>query len=81
MPTILQLIQNDQLQASYALVYMPNKKRNRKRIATNCVFKKDSEQAAKQEAQPDKNLYPAIVCGPSRSSEGVILYYLIQWLD
>jgi hypothetical protein len=25
--------------------------------------------------------HPARVCGPSRSSEGFRLYYLVRWLD
>lgn len=81
MPTIQQLIQSDTMTSSYALVYIPNRQRSRNRFPDNCIFKKDSESEAKAAAQPAKNLYPAIVCGPSKSSEGLMLYYLIQWLD
>ena len=28
-----------------------------------------------------ENLHPAIVIGPSRSSEGFRLYYLVRWLN
>jgi hypothetical protein len=41
----------------------------------------ESEAAALEGANPGKNLYPARVIGPSRSSEGFRLYYLVCWLD
>lgn len=81
MLTIQQLIQNNTIDSFYALVYAPNRKRNRNRFPENCVFKMDSEEETKTAAKPEKNLYPALICGPSRSSEGLMLYYLIQWLD
>jgi len=37
--------------------------------------------AALEGANPGKNIYPARVIGPSRSSEGLRLYYLVCWLD
>ena len=81
MPTIQQLIQSQTMESRYALVYTPNRQRSRNRFPENCVFHKDSEQEAKTAADSKKNLYPAIVCGPSKSSEGLMLYYLVQWLD
>ena len=81
MPTIEQVIESKTINSFPALVYTPNRRRSRNRFPENCIFKKDSEQEAKTEAQPEKNLHPAVICGPSRSSEGVILYYLVQWLD
>ena len=63
----------------FALVYAP--RRHRKRFPDNCVFVMDSEAAALAGADPKKSLYPAKVFGPSRSSEGVLLYYLVSWLD
>jgi len=81
MPSIEQLIQSNTMQSFYALVYTPKREQSRNRFPDNCVFKMDSEQAAKMGAEPDKNLYPALICGPSRSSEGVMLYYLLEWLD
>jgi hypothetical protein len=81
MPTIQQLIQSNTIQSFYALVYTPNRQRSRNRFPENCVFKMDSEPEAKTAAKPEKNLYPALICGPSRSSEGIMLYYLVQWLD
>ncbi len=79
MPTIQQLMQGST--TFHALIYTPNKQNSRKRFPENCVFKMASEEEAKTEAQPDKNLYPALICGPSKSSEGHLLYYLIAWLD
>jgi hypothetical protein len=80
MPTIQHLIQGNTIKSFYALVYTPNRQRSRNRFPENCVFKMDSEEEAKKAAQPEKNLYPAFICGPSKSSEGLMLYYLIEWL-
>ena len=63
----------------YALVYAP--RRQRKRFPENCVHIVDSEEAALTGANPEKELHPAKVAGPSRSSEGFRLYYLVRWLD
>ena len=81
MPTIQQLLQSQTMKSCYALVYSPNRQRSRNRFPENCVFQMDSEPEAKTAAQPEKNLYPALVCGPSKSSEGLMLYYLVQWLE
>jgi hypothetical protein len=81
MPSIEQLIQSNTMHSCYALVYTPKREQSRNRFPENCVFKMESEQAAKMAAEPDKNLYPALIRGPSRSSEGVMLYYLLEWLD
>ncbi|MBI5782639.1 MAG: hypothetical protein HZA69_02745 [Gammaproteobacteria bacterium] len=63
----------------FALIYTP--RRVRDRFPENCVTVMDSEAAALSGADPTKNLYPARVIGPSRSSEGFRLYYLVCWLD
>ncbi len=63
----------------FALIYAPG--RSRDRFPENCVMVVDSEAAALEGADPEKNLYPARVIGPSRSSEGFRLYYLVGWLD
>ncbi|MGF1642755.1 MAG: hypothetical protein ACFCUJ_03870 [Thiotrichales bacterium] len=62
----------------FAVVYVP--KRNRKRFSANCVELFDSSEAARAAATPDNFRYPARVLGPSKSSEGQFLYYLIEWL-
>lgn len=63
----------------YALIYAPQSKR--KRFPENCVEVVASEAAALAGANLEKNLHPAVVAGPSRSSEGFRLYYLVRWLD
>ena len=47
----------------------------------NCVQAVESRAAAIAQADVGAKRYPAIVLGPSRSSEGYMLYYLVQWLD
>ena len=63
----------------FALIYAP--RRTRDRFPENCVTVVDSEAEARSGADSEKNLYPARVIGPSRSSEGFRLYYLVCWLD
>jgi hypothetical protein len=64
---------------SYAIVYAPRK--NRKRFPQNCVTIVADLKVAMQGIDTEKNLFPAKVLGPSRSSEGLMLYYLVEWLD
>ncbi len=66
-------------QERYAVVYVP--RRSRKRFAASCVTLVDSAAAALAAADPAARRYPAIVLGPSKSSEGQYLYYLVQWLQ
>jgi hypothetical protein len=63
----------------HALVYAPGHRRNR--FPENCVQLMPSEQDARARADRDKGLFAAKVLGPSRSSEGLRLYYLVNWLD
>ncbi|MDD5241616.1 MAG: hypothetical protein PHG47_07840 [Sulfuricella sp.] len=63
----------------YALVYAPSA--NRKRFPENCVTLKATEEEARAAADTAKKLIPAVVFGPSRSSEGFRLFYLVRWLD
>lgn len=67
------------LKERFAVIYTPKRQRNR--FPEHCVEVVDSEQAALAAAQTQKGLYPAKVVGPSRSSEGLQLYYLVNWLD
>jgi hypothetical protein len=62
----------------FAIVYAP--RRSRKRFAENCVTIVDSVKAAIEQSQTDNKQYAAKVLGPSRSSEGLMLYYLVDWL-
>ncbi len=61
-----------------AVVYMP--RRGRKRFPAGCVEVKESESAALESARPDEHRYAARVLGPSKSSEGQYIYYLVEWL-
>ncbi|MES9897887.1 MAG: hypothetical protein ABW148_02560 [Sedimenticola sp.] len=63
----------------FAVVY--TKKRGRKRFPENCVEIVTSEEEALDMSDSDSAKYPAIVVGPSRSSEGIRLFYLLEWLD
>jgi hypothetical protein len=63
----------------YAVVYAP--RRARDRFPDSCVTLADSADAARAAADPAQSRFPAVVLGPSRSSEGLMLYYLVQWLD
>ncbi len=62
----------------FAVIYAPRKKRTR--FPANCVeIKADATQAYADET-PDKKRYAARVHGPSKSSEGQFIYYLLDWL-
>ncbi|MGB1109149.1 MAG: hypothetical protein ACPG4N_02270 [Gammaproteobacteria bacterium] len=63
----------------FAVVYAPGKRR-KKRFPENCVSVFETQAQAMDAADADKNLHPGIVIGPSRSSEGLRLYYLVRWL-
>jgi hypothetical protein len=63
----------------YAVVYVPRRSRNR--FAASCVTIKDCAADALDDADADKKLYAARVSGPSKSSEGQLIYYLIEWLE
>lgn len=63
----------------YAVVYIP--KRSRNRFAANCVEIKASAAEALDDADPDNKRFAAQVSGPSKSSEGQYIYYLIAWLE
>lgn len=63
----------------YAVVQA--RKPGRQRFAEDCVEVVASEALARQGARPAEGLHAARVAGPSRSSEGVRLYYLVCWLE
>lgn len=62
----------------YAVVYVP--KRSRNRFHTGCVTIVESEQEAIEQGDEANKRYPAKVIGPSKSSEGQYVYYLVEWL-
>ncbi len=63
----------------YAVVYVP--KRSRNRFAANCVEIKSCAADALDEADPANKRFAARVSGPSKSSEGQFIFYLIEWLE
>ena len=71
--------QTNLLERKYAVVYSP--RRQRGRFPENCVEVMESKAAAIDASDPDNKRFPALVYGPSRSSEGFRLYYLLEWID
>lgn len=63
----------------FAVVYVP--RRSRKRFPAGCVTLFESREQALEAAQPAEHRYAARVLGPSKSSEGQILFYLLDWLQ
>lgn len=53
---------------------------SRKRFPESCVQPMPSAEAALAAADPAHDRHAAELMGPSRSSEGVRLYYLVRWL-
>jgi hypothetical protein len=64
---------------NFAVVYMPG--RARKRFPAGCVEVVDTLEQAVTRAEPSARRFAARVLGPSKSSEGQILFYLLEWLD
>ena len=62
----------------YAVIYTPRRSRNR--FPENCVRCYESAAEATAAADPANGHHAAKVVGPSRSSEGAMLYYLVSWL-
>ncbi len=62
----------------YAVVYIP--RRNRNRFAANCVAIKSNADAALAASDSRHKQFAAKVLGPSKSSEGQLIYYLLEWL-
>ena len=63
----------------YAVVHVP--KRSRSRFSANCVEIKSCAADALDDANPENKRFAARVSGPSRSSEGQFIYYLVEWLE
>lgn len=62
----------------YAVVYVP--KKSRKRFPSGCVTVVETAEKAVQQSNEANKQYPAKVIGPSKSSEGQYIYYLMEWL-
>ncbi|MGD8913858.1 MAG: hypothetical protein PVJ68_14110 [Candidatus Thiodiazotropha sp.] len=62
----------------FAVIYTPSQRR--KRFPENCVQPFGSAEEALAAASEQEDCHAAEVMGPSRSSEGFRLYYLLRWL-
>ncbi len=78
MPHVIVDPESISLQERFALIKTPRK--SRKRYPEGCVEIVDSLAAAQAAADPARNLHPAVVYGPSVSSESQRIYYLVRWL-
>ncbi|ESQ15010.1 MAG TPA: hypothetical protein DDY14_07245 [Chromatiaceae bacterium] len=78
MPQVIVDPESKSLAERFALIKSPS--RRRARFAEGCVTIVGSEQEAIQGRDEARKLMPAIVYGPSSSSEGQRLYYLVRWL-
>lgn len=67
------------VKTSYVVIYAP--KRARRRFPEGCVKEFTNEADARAAARPEAAYHAAVATGPSRSSEGFRLYYLVRWLD
>ena len=65
-------------QERFAVIFTP--RQDRKRYPAGCVEIFESEEAAVMAADPENKHHAARVVGPSKSSEGQFIYYLLDWL-
>lgn len=78
MPKVIVDQESTSLQERFALIRTT--RRNRQRYPEACVeIASDAEQALAGE-DPGRNLFAALVYGPSVSSESQRIYYLVRWL-
>ena len=66
-------------QVRFAVIFTP--RTSRKRYPAGCVEIFESADAARTSADPDNKRHAARVVGPSKSSEGQYIYYLVEWLE
>jgi len=71
--------QTNLVQEQFATIYAPRKQR--KRFPENCVTVTETEAEALAMMDRGQDILAAKVLGPCRSSEGISLYYLIEWLE
>lgn len=60
----------------FAVVRIPRVKRDRVPAASVEIV--DNLETAIAQSNPDNKFYPAKVVGPARSSEGTMLYYIVE---
>ncbi|AGA90524.1 hypothetical protein Thimo_1750 [Thioflavicoccus mobilis 8321] len=78
MPHVIVDPESRSLAERFALIKSPS--RRRARFPEGCVTIVASEVEALAGRDEAHKLLPAIVYGPSKSSEGQRLYYLVRWL-
>lgn len=78
MPQVIIDPESTSLAERFALIRAPSKRRAR--FPEGCVTVVENEQQARAGRDQTRKLEPAVVYGPSSSSEGQRLYYLIRWL-
>ena len=78
MPRIIIDPESTSLAERFALVKTA---RRRARFPAGCVTEVADEATARAGADADRQMHPAVVYGPSTSSEGQQIYYLVRWLD
>ncbi|KAA6186918.1 hypothetical protein F2Q65_03245 [Thiohalocapsa marina] len=78
MPHVIIDPESRSLSERFALIRSPG--RRSARFPEGCVTLVDTEAEAIQGRDPARKLVPAVVYGPSPSSEGQRLYYLVRWL-
>jgi hypothetical protein len=78
MPHVIVDPESTSLQERFALIKTPRK--SRKRFPEGCVSIVEDEGTARDGADEQRSLHPAVVYGPSVSSESQRIYYLVRWL-
>ena len=66
-------------QERYAVIYTP--RQSRKRFPAGCVDLGDDAHITIKQAEQQDKCFAARVIGPSKSSEGQYIYYLVNWLE
>ena len=66
-------------QERFAVIFTPRK--DRKRFPAGCVEIFDTVEEALAAADPANKRHAAQVVGPSKSSEGQYIYYLLKWFE
>lgn len=78
MPNVIIDPESKSLDQRFAII--KTKRTDRARYPEGCVTILADEAATRAGADAGRGLHPALVYGPSSSSEGQRLYYLVRWL-
>ena len=71
--------ESDVSQEHFAVIY--SNRPTRKRFPAGCVEIMESAELAIEQAGANDKQHAARVIGPSKSSEGQYIYYLMEWLS